>query len=790
MLTLTIPQQSKKILLALFLIICLPLLTFAQPAPCDMENAEMTPTCIEACVICDIDGFTGRHESDVQGVLPSDFCTMQVHNGQWIAFQAASTELTIRLSVSNCQFGDGLELGIYESLDCQNFNLISNCLGARDAVPEGTSAEFRTIAPLTIGQHYYLAMDGNRGDNCDWTFEVLEGSTTVGALTDTAPIDGLDRYCTSTAQVFSVVPEEGSVLFDWTLDGAFVEQTQVPSLSLSIDEPAIYELCVQAKNTCDEATPSCKEIEIYKIPVTEVSELLCDAECLQVDGYEFCEDGIFEYSIPLANGCDSVIQLTLIAKEQPINNLMVNICEGDTLFIGDIPHASEGAFSDTLQSELFCDSIVNLNLRIVLCNIQSSFTSTSNTCFGDADGAILFEINNGSPPFTYTWQHLQTNITGTGQTGSLLEENSIDGLPAGEVIIEISDEFGNMDILFVVVRQPDPIQVVSENSNFNGFNTSCNASEDGQIDLSANGGMSPFTYLWSTGDIGSSLQNLSAGSYETTLTDALGCVFVHEVTLTEPTMLEADVIFQNPNCSGLESGEIIIQSLTGGVGPYQHALNDGVFSSTNSYTALPPNQYTLNVQDANQCLIQLTNELVAPQIPELSGLSDFQTQLGCEVQILASLNNIDVEQISWLDESYLGCGDCLSPVATPLNSGENILYVTSIDNCTDSLTFNFNVQKDRAFYAPNAFNPNGHPANRLFSLFGGKEVHSIDLLVFDKWGSQVFVKTNMEPVDYQNGWDGTFRGKLSEVGVYVWVAHIAFIDGYTETFGGDITLMK
>ena len=99
----------------------------AQPSPCDMANPEMTSTCIEACIICDIDGFTGRHESDVPGVLPPDFCTMRVHNGQWIAFQAASTDLRIRMSVSNCEIGSGLELGLYESLDCENFTLISNC---------------------------------------------------------------------------------------------------------------------------------------------------------------------------------------------------------------------------------------------------------------------------------------------------------------------------------------------------------------------------------------------------------------------------------------------------------------------------------------------------------------------------------------------------------------------------------------------------------------------------------------------------------------------------------------
>ena len=71
---------------------------YGQPAVCEVANPDMTPTCLEACIICDIDGFTGRHQSDVVGSLPDDFCTLVVHNAQWIAFQAASVDLRIRMT--------------------------------------------------------------------------------------------------------------------------------------------------------------------------------------------------------------------------------------------------------------------------------------------------------------------------------------------------------------------------------------------------------------------------------------------------------------------------------------------------------------------------------------------------------------------------------------------------------------------------------------------------------------------------------------------------------------------
>jgi len=106
---------------------------FGQPMPCTEMPPEMTSLCEDACIICDIDGFTGRHESNVAGVLPDDFCTIVVHNGQWIAFIAGSERLVIDIAVSNCTtINSGLEIGIYEGIDCQNFRRVSNCNGAFD----------------------------------------------------------------------------------------------------------------------------------------------------------------------------------------------------------------------------------------------------------------------------------------------------------------------------------------------------------------------------------------------------------------------------------------------------------------------------------------------------------------------------------------------------------------------------------------------------------------------------------------------------------------------------------
>ena len=190
-------KMSFKLLLPFLFLFIFCQNAFAQPIPCE-DPVEMTPTCLEACIICDIDGFIGRHESSVAGEAPTDFCTFTVHNAQWIAFQAGSPNLSIQMAVSNCVTGFGLEMAIYEAIGCQDFKLKSNCFGGMTGtIQEGMSGTITTTDPLVIGQYYYLVMDGAGGDNCDWTLTVLDGSTQVDPLNTSGAIIGDFSTCTS-----------------------------------------------------------------------------------------------------------------------------------------------------------------------------------------------------------------------------------------------------------------------------------------------------------------------------------------------------------------------------------------------------------------------------------------------------------------------------------------------------------------------------------------------------------------------------------------------------------------
>jgi hypothetical protein len=67
---------------------------------------------------------------------------------------------------------------------------------------------------------------------------------------------------------------------------------------------------------------------------------------------------------------------------------------------------------------------------------------------------------------------------------------------------------------------------------------------DGSINLTVSGGVAPYTYDWSGPDGFSTdtedLSDIAAGDYEVEITDAIGCTYVHTVTVGSVVGLSGD----------------------------------------------------------------------------------------------------------------------------------------------------------------------------------------------------------------------------------------------------------
>ena len=126
------------------------------------------------------------------------------------------------------------------------------------------------------------------------------------------------------------------------------------------------------------------------------------------------------------------------------------------------------------------------------------------------------------------------------------------------------------------------------------------------------GGTGPYTIGWSGGASGATRNNLAAGNYPYTVTDANGCSATGSSTVNQASAI---TITPNPSstlCNGEASGQITI-TVSGGAGPYTYAWTGGATSQ--NLTNIASGTYAVTVTDANGCTESATNLVVNEAAP-------------------------------------------------------------------------------------------------------------------------------------------------------------------------------
>lgn len=111
------------------------------------------------------------------------------------------------------------------------------------------------------------------------------------------------------------------------------------------------------------------------------------------------------------------------------------------------------------------------------------------------------------------------------------------------------------------------------------------------------------------------------------------------------------------------------------------------------------------------------------------------------------------------------------------------LVVKNNGPCFDTLTKEICVS-DQVFFIADIFSPNGDGANDIFYV-RSSEAEELSFRVFDRWGKMVF-----ESNDVEKGWDGTYKGKELESGIYFWYVTMKTVGGEELNEKGDVTLKR
>jgi hypothetical protein len=143
----------------------------------------------------------------------------------------------------------------------------------------------------------------------------------------------------------------------------------------------------------------------------------------------------------------------------------------------------------------------------------------------------------------------------------------------------------------------------------------CSGEANGSISLVIDGGMSPYTVEWSTGEEGLDVNNLENGFYSYTLTDSDGCALSNEDFLLPNANLSIQNSLVEPIC-GSNSGSINIQIDGNWNMPYTFEWSNGT-NSQNLENVTTPGLYTVTVTDNNNCSIEQTFEVISGNTGEL-----------------------------------------------------------------------------------------------------------------------------------------------------------------------------
>lgn len=202
-------------------------------------------------------------------------------------------------------------------------------------------------------------------------------------------------------------------------------------------------------------------------------------------------------------------------------------------------------------------------------------------CNGSSTGAIYTSVSGGTAPYTYSWN-----------TGSTADDYT--GIAAGFYNVTVTDSKGCTAVGGANVTEPYALFV-----NVAGYsNLLCYGDTSGNIDITANGGVPPYSYAWNTGATTEDLSGLLSGTYTATVTDNNGCTASISQTLAEPVVLSSSVVGTNVLCYGTATGSADL-TVTGGTQPY--VFQWSTFEATEDISGLSGGLYYVVITDNNGC---------------------------------------------------------------------------------------------------------------------------------------------------------------------------------------------
>lgn len=305
-----------------------------------------------------------------------------------------------------------------------------------------------------------------------------------------------------------------------------------------------------------------------------------------------------------------------------------------------------GSYSVTVTDDLGCKFVLNnieikslnlpLNVDLVLLNEIA--------CYGNAEGVIKAVSGSDNFPLDFNWSAGIRHV-------NMEPEDIIEGLVAGKYNVTVTDNSGcvgtSNDIL---IDQPDKIRISETDIN----EILCYGDNSGMIGIEVEGGVKPYSVIWNGGTFsGSKIIKLLSGSYQASVIDNKGCIFLADtIFLSQPDEIIVKIVTFDAHKDSSDGSAILL--IEGGVSPYEVVWD----STTNDQTGiqavnLSKGWYHVTITDDNGCIrkVQVYINEIPVSTEEVADeqLFIYPNPAKDYVVVERSVNTDDIKNISIID---------------------------------------------------------------------------------------------------------------------------------------------
>jgi hypothetical protein len=274
--------------------------------------------------------------------------------------------------------------------------------------------------------------------------------------------------------------------------------------------------------------------------------------------------GTYSVQISDANGCPALLSVNitqptaLSANATATNQTVFGVNNGTATAIATggsgvytylwsngaatplIGSLAVGTYSVIITDSNGCSMTQSVTVSaFTTCTMAVTASVQNVSCAGNANGQASLVVSNGAGPYTYSWSNGQTTANATNLSG-------------GVYVVNVGDANGCNANTSVTILEPTTLNALIAAQT----NALCFDDATGIATVQAQGGTTPYTYVWSNSNTTAMATNLLPGTYTVVVKDANGCTKSVATTITSNDT-QAPIVTCPPNKIACNSQNVV-----------------------------------------------------------------------------------------------------------------------------------------------------------------------------------------------------------------------------------------